>query len=466
MTAAAPRRSARNVLTRIVAGLGLLLAAALAVAAILAFGGDAPGIALPLLGLALVVAICLVATGFAMIDRHFDRLERLRAALVAVAGRSEPPEPGWPGLDPGAGSEAARLADAVGTAVRGHRALAGRADDRLSAVVGAASEGLVAITDSGLVSLVNAGARRVLGQDIGVGSSIYAVLDRDGMAGIEAEIRDSGLPRDARLTLVDGSTVEAVVAPLLAHGGFVISLPGRDAGPPGAVEHDLALHDAAPATRIAAGDPPDDWPLEDLPVLVLDCETTGLDVANDRIVSLGAVRAHGRRIYPRSSLDRLVRPDIPIPAESTGIHGITGPMVAGAPAFPEVFREVEPALRGSAVVGHCIGFDLAILAAECERHGLAWRLPPALDTALVFAALERTDGDPGLEALAQRMGISVEGRHTALGDALVTAELWLGALPLLADRGVRTYGEARRLCAAARPFVMSQRAAGWLAAAG
>lgn len=468
MTPAKPRRRARRDLARVVAGLGLLAVGSMAAAGASAFGWlGGPGGVLPVLGLLAVAVIGFVAIGFVLIDRHFDGLERLRAALLVAAGREEPPGEDWPPPDPAVGREVELLGAAAGGAIRAHRQLAGNPDQKLSAVVGAAAEGLVVITDSGLVSLVNAAARMVLGRGVAaVGTSIYATLDRESMAAVEAEVRRSGAACETGLKLLDGGVIDAVVAPLPAHGGFVISLPRREAGHDGDVEHDLALHDDPPAIGIGEGESPEDWLLEDLPVLAFDSETTGLDVASDRIVSLAAVRAHGRRLYPRSRFDRLVRPGMPIPPASTAIHGITDTMVAGAPSFPEVFGELEDMMRGSVLLGHCIGFDLGILLAECERHGIAWRAPPALDTALLFAVLEGDEADPGLEQLAQRMGVTVEGRHTALGDALVAADLWLCALPLLADRGVRTYGEARRFCATVRPFVMRQRAAGWSPAAG
>lgn len=445
--------------------LGLLVVAALAAAAFFALQGSGGSAALPVLGLLLLLTVAALWAGFVAVERHFDGLERLREALLVAAGRERARGGDRPLLDRPADRETAMLAEAVAGAVRSGGAAGARADERLSAVVGAAAEGLVVITESGLVSLVNAAARQVLGGEAAaVGTSIYAAIDRDSMARAEQAARDTGSAVEAELRLLEGATVAAVVAPLPGHDGFVISLRGRGGGHDAGVEHDLDLHDG-PLAAGTGGDP-DGWPLEDMPVLAIDSETTGLDPAEDRLVALGAVRAQGRRLYPRTAFDRLVQPGRPIPAESTGIHGITDAMVAAAPPFPVVFRAFEEAARGCVLVGHCVGFDLAVLRAECGRAGLAWQPPPALDTALLFAALDGVDHDPGLEALADRLGIAVEGRHTALGDALVAADLWLGALPLLRDRGVRTYGEARRLCAAVRPLVVRQRAAGWIVAAG
>ena len=130
-------------------------------------------------------------------------------------------------------------------------------------------------------------------------------------------------------------------------------------------------------------------------MLVLDSETTGLDVERDRIVSLGAVRLHGRRIYRALVLDELVNPGGPIPARATAIHGITQAMVAGAPAFAEIMPALADLIEGTVVVGHNIAFDLAMLARECALAGLDWQAPPTLDTLLLAADLDKGPRDFG-----------------------------------------------------------------------
>ena len=81
--------------------------------------------------------------------------------------------------------------------------------------------------------------------------------------------------------------------------------------------------------------PPRHTALAALPAVALDLETTGLDVANDRIVRIGAVAMRGPTVLGEPRIDTLVDPGTPIPAASTRIHRITGSDVAGSPRLPE-----------------------------------------------------------------------------------------------------------------------------------
>jgi DNA polymerase-3 subunit epsilon len=223
------------------------------------------------------------------------------------------------------------------------------------------------------------------------------------------------------------------------------------------VEHDLGLLDAPPD----AVAPSAETRLSDLPVVVLDTETTGLDVANDSIVSIGAVRLHGARLFRNRVFETLVKPGRPIPRSSTAIHGIGDAMVKDAPNLAAAWMSLAPMLANCAVVGHNIGFDLALLKREVEAAGSPWVEPPSLDTVKLASALEPNERDLNLESVARRLGVEHKGRHTALGDSLMTAEVYLRLLPRLAAIGVATLGRAQAFGESAKLVSAAQKGAGW-----
>ena len=166
------------------------------------------------------------------------------------------------------------------------------------------------------------------------------------------------------------------------------------------IESDLSLLDRPPEALAIT----DDLALDRLPVLVFDTETTGLDVTDDRIVSIGAVRLDGPRVYRGVSVDQLVNPGRGIPARSTAIHGITDAMVRDAEPFPEVFAQFRPHLEGVVAVGHQVAFDLAMLRRECALAGLDWSAPESLDTCQLASQLEPGLPGLGLEHVADWLG--------------------------------------------------------------
>lgn len=212
---------------------------------------------------------------------------------------------------------------------------------------------------------------------------------------------------------------------------------------------------AAPATPLVA-----------LDMVVLDVETTGLDVRQDRLVALGAVRMRGSEIDVSGALDLRVDPGVAIPEEATRIHHIADADVKGAPSAAGALGRLADFIGGAVVVGHSINFDLAVLRHEAARHGVAWREPRALDAALLAAAMAPQRLDTSLEGLATSYGLEIEGRHTALGDALGTARIFAAMLPDLRRRGVRTLAEAEAFQARARELIEQQEKAGWYAKPG
>jgi CBS domain-containing protein len=205
-------------------------------------------------------------------------------------------------------------------------------------------------------------------------------------------------------------------------------------------------------------------PLMALDAVVIDTETTSLVPAKARIVEMAAVRLVRGRLDPAASFRRLVRPDAPIPAAATRIHGIDETTLAGAPAFAEVWPQFASFIGDAVVIGHTVGFDLAVLKRECERTDISWTRPRTLDTRLLAEVAEPELADYSLDDLAAWLEVEVTGRHSALGDAEVTARIFAALVPKLREGGIRTLGEAMQACRALTSVLDEQHRAGWVEA--
>lgn len=183
-------------------------------------------------------------------------------------------------------------------------------------------------------------------------------------------------------------------------------------------------------------------PLDRLPMVVIDCETTGLNARRDRIVSFAAVRiAEGLQVVEPPLVDLLIDPGVEIPARASAIHGIERAQLADAPTFHEAFPSIAASLSDAVVVGHFVGFDLAILGREAARAGRPWREPPSFDTAGLAAALGHPPEHNDLEMLLGRLGIEHSGRrHNAADDARMAAHLFVALAHRLIGQGRGTYG--------------------------
>ena len=212
--------------------------------------------------------------------------------------------------------------------------------------------------------------------------------------------------------------------------------------------------------------PPSHTALAALPAVALDLETTGLDVANDRIVQIGAVTMLGPVVRDAPRMDTYVDPGVPVPPGSTRIHGLTDATVAGAPRLQDVIEPLRDAIRGRVVVGQRIRFDLAVLRFEAARAGVPWRDPPALDVSHLAGALDRALVDLGLESLAERFDVTIGERHDALADALAAAGIFSALVPRMREADVRTLGEAEVLAARCTELVHREVEAGWHAMPG
>ncbi|MDB5778533.1 MAG: polymerase epsilon subunit, partial [Polaromonas sp.] len=187
----------------------------------------------------------------------------------------------------------------------------------------------------------------------------------------------------------------------------------------------------------------DDQPLASLSFTVFDTETTGLDPSGgDQIIQIGATRIVNGKLLRLESFEQLVNPGRLISAASIPIHGITQDMVAGKPDIGAVLPAFHAFAQDTVLVAHNAAFDMKFLKLQEAATGVAFH-QPVLDTLLLSAVVHPNQESHRLEAIAERFNITVLGRHTALGDAMVTAEVLLRLLPLLQARGIHTLRQAR-----------------------
>ncbi|CAO3414383.1 exonuclease domain-containing protein [Azospirillum endophyticum] len=185
-------------------------------------------------------------------------------------------------------------------------------------------------------------------------------------------------------------------------------------------------------------------PLDRLHYVVFDTETTGLSPSTgDEIIQIAAVRIVGGRILTGETFNTLVDPRRTIPPESIPFHGITDGMVAGKPTIDAVLPQFRSFVSGAVLVAHNAAFDLKFLKMKERAAGVAFDCP-VLDTMLLSRMLLGNDGDHTLDGIAERLGIAVVDRHTALGDSLVTAAVFLRMVEMLRERDVRTLDDAIR----------------------
>jgi DNA polymerase-3 subunit epsilon len=171
--------------------------------------------------------------------------------------------------------------------------------------------------------------------------------------------------------------------------------------------------------------PPGEW-------VAIDCETTGLDVRTDEVVSIGAVRVCGQRIVASERLELLVRPAGPVSAQSVRIHRLRAQDVAQARPLVEVLPQLLHFIGGRPLVGYYLEFDVAMLN-RAVRPWLGIGLPqPCIEVSAMYYDYRfrqlppyqqhaNADIDLRLATLVRELGLPPREAHDAVNDAVTAA---------------------------------------------
>jgi DNA polymerase-3 subunit epsilon len=190
--------------------------------------------------------------------------------------------------------------------------------------------------------------------------------------------------------------------------------------------------------------------ISQLEFTVFDTETTGLSVKDDYILSFGAVKILNQAIQLKTVLE--LYPNSPISGKKTAaIHGLV--QRENQLSIREFATESLAYFGNSVLVAHHIGFDIEMMQKACRPFGLEKLPNPMIDTMSLAIRLEhgphaeRSQFKPehyGLDGLCARYGILTEDRHTAAGDAFLTAQLFLKLLKLASSKGINNFGQLIR----------------------
>jgi len=167
----------------------------------------------------------------------------------------------------------------------------------------------------------------------------------------------------------------------------------------------------------------------DLPLAVVDVETTGLDPKTDRVIEIAIIHMQGGEVTGRYAT--LVNPDRDVPDEVQKLTGIDPQQLVTAPRFAAVAAEVQQWLEGRVFVAYNLAFDHAFVSAELARTGAELSSPRCVDPLVFVRELHKSEGSKRLSVVAERLGVPLAAAHRAADDAEAAGRILYAILPNL-----------------------------------
>jgi DNA polymerase-3 subunit epsilon len=269
--------------------------------------------------------------------------------------------------------------------------------------------------------------------------SVFDYLDEGSIRAALASLEDQNAARhEIGLKGRSGAIYKGHIRQFAGNTGYTLMLESLTPEAARPLVYDFDLLDKEPSSDL------NQTALRDLTFVVFDSETTGLDPVSDDVVQLGAVRVVNGKIVPGEIFDKLVNPGRPIPPGSTAVHRVNDAMVANAPGFGPVCRSFHQFCENAVIIAHNAPFDMAFLRRQSKGSDIDFN-HPVLDTVHLSAVVFGGSAEHTLDALCDRLEVTIPDavRHSALGDALATAEALIALIPILEGRGLHTFGDVR-----------------------
>ena len=170
------------------------------------------------------------------------------------------------------------------------------------------------------------------------------------------------------------------------------------------------------------------------PIVFFDLETTGLDLTQDRIVEIYALKIMPNQ--EQQSFHKLVNPSIPIPAETTKLHGISDVDVANAPSFKQIAKEFYRFILGCDLCGfNVIKFDIPMLIEEFGRIDIDFSIDKCriIDSMVLFHLMEPRTLAGAYHFYCKK---NLDNAHSAKADVIATYEILKAQVEMYNDKSV------------------------------
>ena len=183
--------------------------------------------------------------------------------------------------------------------------------------------------------------------------------------------------------------------------------------------------------------------------VVVDCETSGLNPKQDRLLSVAAVEVAAERIAAGRAYAAVLQQQEPSRVDNILVHGLGGEAQLGGDPAPQVLRQLTVFMNDAIPVAFHASFDKAVLARAFAQAGVPAKRRRWLDLALLAPVLFPDRKAQDLDSWLAAFAIECAARHEALGDAYATAQLLLVMLGKARSEGIATVEALIRLASSA-----------------